>query len=142
MLITMTSRPSTTLIRCRGAEKTLLSQRTFGRSANWTHVFLEMKLAKVPGVETNLYLVPVLYHPLNQHLKIIKCGCRFPWDLRIGQTKTFIDCKINNIIRLIFQSKKKVPVVSTFRFHAISVWAPTDDRPGIIGHDLYSPGMT
>ena len=61
----MTSRPSTTLICCRGAEKTLCSQLTFGRSTNWARVFAEMKLASVPGFEAILYLDIVLHHSLN-----------------------------------------------------------------------------
>ena len=33
-------------------------------------------------------------------------------------------CKNKDIIRLLFQSRTNVSVVSTFRFHAISVWKP------------------
>ena len=62
----MTSRPSTTLISCRGAEKRLLYQHTFGRSTNWTRVFVEMNLARVPDFVTNLYLDIVLHHSLNR----------------------------------------------------------------------------
>ena len=62
----MTSRPSTMLIKCRGAEKRLLYQHTFGRSTNWTRVFVEMNLARVPDFETNLYLDIVLHHSLNR----------------------------------------------------------------------------
>ena len=61
----MTSRPFTTLISCRGAEKTLCSQRTFGRSTNWTRLFVDMNLARVAGFEANLYLDLVLYHSIN-----------------------------------------------------------------------------
>ena len=53
---TMTSRPSTTLIRSRDPEKTLCSQYVFSRSTNWTWIFVEMKLSSVPGSEINLYL--------------------------------------------------------------------------------------
>ena len=61
----MTSRPSTTLTCCRGAEKKLCSQLTFGRSTNWARVFVEMKLGSVPGFEAILYLDIVLHHSLN-----------------------------------------------------------------------------
>ena len=63
----MTSRPSTTLISCRGAEKRLLLQHTFCRSTNWPRVFVEMNLSRVPDFETNLYLDIVLHHPWNHH---------------------------------------------------------------------------
>ena len=52
----------------------------------------------------------------------MKRGPRFPWDLKTQQTKTLIVCKNEDIVRLLFQSRKNVLVVSTFRFHAISLW--------------------
>ena len=147
MLITMTSRPSTTLIRCRGAEKTLCSQHGFGRSTNWTRVFDEMNLSRVPDFETNLYLDIVLLHSSHSYRlwKFRKCGGRFPWDLKTHQTKTFIDCKSKDIFRLLFQSRKNVSVVSTFRFHAIGVWTPktigrasrTSNPSGSTGKNLF-----
>ena len=39
---TKTLRPSTTLKRCRGAEKTLRSQQVFGTTTDWTRFFFEM----------------------------------------------------------------------------------------------------
>ena len=65
----MTSRPLTTLMSCQGAEKTQPTQHTFGRSTNWTRVFVEMKWASAPGCASNLYLDILLYHSLN-HQKI------------------------------------------------------------------------
>ena len=50
------------------------------------------------------------------------CGSRISWDLKTQQTNFFIDCKSKDINRLLFQIRTNVSLVSTFRFHAISVW--------------------
>ena len=72
--------------------------------------------------------------------KLIKCGPRISWDLKTQQTKTFIDCKSEDIIRLLFQSRTNVSVMSTFRFHAISVWKPkTIGRAS--GHQIPLPSV-
>ena len=79
----------------------------------------------MPGSAANLYLDKTLHHPSNHHYienTCMKRGPRFPWDLKTQQTKTFIVCKNKDIMRLLFQSRKNVLVVSTFRFHAISMW--------------------
>ena len=59
----------------------------------------------------------------------MKRGPRFPWDVKTHQTKTFIDGKSKEIIQLLFQRRKNVSVVSTFRFHAIGVRAPKTIGP-------------
>jgi len=59
----------------------------------------------------------------------MNCGPRFSWDLKTQETKKFIDCKSKDIIRLLFQSRKHFSAVSTFRFHAISVWKPKTIGP-------------
>ena len=109
----MTSRPLTTLISCRGAEKTLCLQRTFGRSTNWTRVFAEMNLARVPGFEMNLwYLVVVLYHSWN-HPYIENS-----WNAALGShgISKLTKQKLSSI------AKVKTSFDSFFRVENISQW--------------------
>ena len=99
----------------------------FGKSTNWTQLFVEIKLIKGGGIRS--YSIPscsaIPLYKSSIHWKFIKCGRRFPWDLKTQQTKTFIDRKYEDIIRLLFQSRKNVLVVLTFRLtHAIGVWTP------------------
>ena len=109
-----------TLISCRGEEKTLSSQRTFGRSTNWTRLFVEMNLARVPGIEANLYLVLVLYHSLNhQYIENPYWSAAVgshPGDCKSQQTKSFIDCNwAATSFDSFFRVENSVAVVSTFR---------------------------
>ena len=79
------------------------------------------------GFEANLYLVLVLYHSINhqyiENSESAAVGSHGISELS-KQKLSIIDCKSEDIIRLLFQSRKNVLVVWTFRFHAIGVWTP------------------
>ena len=108
----MTSRPSTTLISCRGAEKRLLYQHTFGRSTNWTRVFVQMNLASVPDFETNLYLDKTLHHPSNHHY------IENSWNAALGShgISKLTKQKLSSI------AKVKTSFDSFFRVEKMSQW--------------------
>ena len=116
----MASRPSTTLISCRGAETILVldqlirlevSSRWFSKGAGFQGESIP-KYSTTPPFKSSI------------HWKFIKCGRRFTWDLRTQQKQSFVNCKSKDSIQLLFQSKKNKSVVLTFLFHAIGVWTP------------------
>ena len=108
----MTSRPSTTFISCRGAEKRLCSQLTFGRSTNWARVFVKMKLASVPGFEAILYLDVVLHHSLNHQ------------SIENSQNAAFSSHGISKLTKTKFSSiaKVKTSFYSLFRVEKMFQW--------------------
>ena len=123
----MTSRPSTTLISCRGAEKRLLYQHTFGRSTNWTRVFVEMNLASVPDFETNLCLDKTLRHPSNHHYIENSWNAAFGSHgiSKLGKQKLLSITKVKTSFDSFFRVEKVSQWCRLFdRFHAIGVWTP------------------
>ena len=108
----MTSRPSTTLISCRGAEKRLCSQLTFGRSTNSTRFFVETKLPSAPGFKTIIYLDRVLYHSLHNEY------------IENSQNAAFGSHGISKLTKTKFSSiaKVKTSFYSLFRVEKMVQW--------------------
>ena len=77
-LITMISRLSTTLIPCRGAEKNFVYTKLSSLQVNWARLFLKNGFGKGAGDETNIYLNPLLDHPLNRQHIVNPQSAAFP----------------------------------------------------------------
>ena len=103
----MTSRPSTTLKRCRGAEKRLSSRHTYGRSTNCTRIYVEivgMEQA-CPGVLQDSISIYVTIPRFTSSIdwKFIKCGRRIPWDLKKKLTPIL---KVKTSLKPFFEEEK------------------------------------
>ncbi len=108
----MTSRPSTTLISSRGAEKRLYSRLSFGRSTYSSRFFVDMKLPSAPGCKTIIYLDKVLYHSLHNEY------------IENSQIAAFGSHGISELTKTKFSSiaKVKTSFYSLFRVQKMCQW--------------------